>query len=117
MVLPPNVHAKAVAPPSKKKTEHIKSHFFYIGRQIHLMTRSPKHLQKGNNFFHTAVVFWGLCPQAKENHLIWNPMGANNCPVGRQLALASEISMSRRDLNVRTSLTGSGRMYLWHSAQ
>ena len=30
---------------------------FNIGRQIHLMTRSPKHLQKGNNFFHTTVVF------------------------------------------------------------
>ena len=90
---------------------------FNIGRQIHLMTRSPKHLQKGNNFFHTAVFFLRLCPQAKENHLIWNPMGANNCPVGRQLALASETSMSGRDLNVWTSLTGSGRLYLWHSAQ
>ena len=53
----------------------------------------------------THCVNLKLCPRAEENHLIWSPMGANNCPLGRQLALASEISASGRDLMMCSPLS------------
>ena len=109
MVLPPNVQAKAVASPSKRKKKTTQNDMFQHWEANPLNGSTPQAFVKREYLFSHRCGILKSCPQAKQS-LGQEPRGLQQLSPGGQLGLAMEFI---RSFNVRTSLAGSGRMCQW----